>query len=155
MAATENPVVRDARPEDVVGICRFGEAHVEPHYAPLIGAEAAAAQVTRWWNEEQIAAAVSGGLVVVAVVGERIVGVGQRGRRGEDHVIYKLYVDPALRGGGIGPRLIGALVAHVGAAEFYVEHFAANERAGAFYEREGFEVRRVEDGVVWRSLTRP
>src|SRR3954466_15657016 len=31
-------VVRDARPGDVVEICRFGEEHVRPHYAPLIGA---------------------------------------------------------------------------------------------------------------------
>ncbi|WP_352236393.1 GNAT family N-acetyltransferase [Lentzea sp. NBRC 102530] len=147
--------MRDARPEDIAGICRFGEEHVERHYAPLIGDEAAAAQVTRWWNEEQITSAVHGNLVVVAAAEGRIVGVGQRGRRGDDHVIYKLYVDPALRGGGIGPRLIGALVAHVDADEVFVEHFAENERAGAFYEREGFVVRGVEDGVVWRSFTRP
>ena len=34
------PVVRDAEPGDVRAICRFGEAHIRPHYAPLIGATA-------------------------------------------------------------------------------------------------------------------
>jgi hypothetical protein len=40
----------------------------------------------------------------------------------------------------------------------YIEHFAANERAGAFYEREGYGVERTEPSpngdpalaVVWR-----
>lgn len=40
-----------------------------------------------------------------------------------------------------------------------IEHFAANERAGAFYEREGFTVERIEPSPtgdpalaqVWRA----
>jgi RimJ/RimL family protein N-acetyltransferase len=40
-----------------------------------------------------------------------------------------------------------------------IEHFAANERAGAFYEREGFTVERIEPSptgnpalaIVWRA----
>jgi hypothetical protein len=115
------PVVRDAGPADVAGICAFGETHIRPHYTPLIGAGAADAQVRHWWNETAIGAAVAAGLVVVADTGGQVVGVGQRGRN-------------------------------------------ANERAGAFYEREGFPVERIEPrptddpglGVVWRvrPLTR-
>lgn len=45
------------------------------------------------------------------------------------------------------------------ADRLYIEHFVANERAGAFYEREGFTVERIELsptedpalGVVWRA----
>lgn len=39
----------------------------------------------------------------------------------------------------------------------YIEHFGANVRAGAFYEREGFTVERTEQDIVWRSraVTRP
>ena len=45
------------------------------------------------------------------------------------------------------------------AHRLYIEHLVANERAGAFYEREGFTVERIassptEDpalGVVWRA----
>lgn len=161
MTAGEHVVVRDARPEDVAGICGFGEAHVRPHYAPLIGAEAADAQVRLWWSEEQVAAAVGAGLVVVAVSEEGIVGVAQRGRDGADHVVYKLYVAPRLRGRGVGPQLVDALVRQLpaGIDRLYVEHVAANERAAAFYEREGFVVERVDAGttgdparaVVWRA----
>lgn len=150
--------VRNAGHDDVARICSFGEAHVGRHYAPLIGARAADDQVRRWWNETEISAAVARGVVVVAETDGQLVGVGQRGRNGPDHVVYKLYVHPGQRGRGLGPRLLAALVEQLpaDARRLYIEHFAANERAGSFYEREGFRVDRVEPGptealaVVWR-----
>ncbi|ADJ50120.1 acetyltransferase [Amycolatopsis mediterranei S699] len=152
--------VRPAGPGDVSAIHRFGEAHVRAHYTPLIGAAAAEAQVRDWWNETHVGAAVSAGLVVVAEAGGELLGVGQRGRCGADHVVYKLYVHPGQRGRGLGPRLLDALAAQLptGTGRLYIEHFAANERAGAFYEREGFAVDRIVPSstgdpalaVVWR-----
>ncbi|REH42908.1 acetyltransferase (GNAT) family protein [Kutzneria buriramensis] len=155
--------MRDAQADDVAAICGFGATHIRPHYAPLIGEAAADAQVRDWWNESQIAAAVADGLVIVAEAAGTVVGVGQRGRRGADHVVYKLYVDPAHRGRGLGPRLLAALTERLpaDATSLYIEHFAANERAGAFYEREGFVVQGVEPGgdpalaVVWRARPIP
>jgi len=161
MTSRAEPVVRDAQHGDVAPICRFGEAHVRPHYAPLIGAEAADEQVRRWWNEAHVGAAVAEGLVVVAEADGRLVGVGQRGRSGAHHVVYKLYVHPKYRGRGLGPQLLDALTrqlpAHVD--RLYIEHFVANERAGSFYEREGFTVEWMEPSptedpalrVVWRA----
>lgn len=161
MTARAEPVVRDAKQDDVAAICRFGQAHIRPHYAPLVGAEAADEQVRRWWNEKHVGAAVAEGLVVVAEAGGQVVGVAQRGRRGADHVVYKLYVDPQHRGRGLGPQLLDALARQLpaDADRLYIEHFVANERAGAFYEREGFTVERIEPGpaqdpalgVVWRA----
>lgn len=154
-------VVRAAVVDDVPAICAFGATHVRPHYTPLIGAQAADDQVTRWWNDEQVHAATSAGLVVVAQAGGWVVGVAQRGWDGADHVIYKLYVDPQRRGEGLGVRLIEALVRQLppDAVRVCVEHFAGNERAGAFYEREGFTVERTVPStagdpaldVVWRA----
>ena len=109
MASRSEPVVRDAAQADVAAICRFGEAHIRPYYAPLIGAEAADEQVRRWLNETHVGAAVAEGLVVVAEADGQIVGVGQRGRSGADHVVYKLYVHPRHRGRGLGPQLLDAL----------------------------------------------
>jgi len=153
-------VVRDAVPADVAAICRFGERFIEDHYAPIIGPEAAAAQVRDWWNAETIAAAVDAGLVVVAEGEGEILGVAQRGRHGDDHVVYKLYVHPRHRGRGIGPRMLDALIAQLppGTDRLYIEHFAGNVRAAAFYEREGYHVARREPSptgdpalaVVWR-----
>jgi ribosomal protein S18 acetylase RimI-like enzyme len=159
-AASAGPVVRNAEAEDVAAICRFGETVIRPHYQPLIGAEAADQQVRRWWNETEIGAAVRGGFVVVAETDGQLVGVGQRGLRGTDHVVYKLYVHPQYRDRGLGPLLLDALIRQLPADtdRLYVEHFAANERAGEFYEREGFTVQPIESGpaenpalaIVWR-----
>lgn len=161
MRSSAEPVVRKAEHDDVAAICRFGEAHIRPHYAPLIGAEAADEQVRRWWNETHVGAAVAEGLVVVAEADRQLVGVGQRGRSGADHVIYKLYVHPEHRSRGLGPRLLAAITRRLpaDADRLYVEHFVANQRAGAFYEREGFTVERIESsptgdpalGIVWRA----
>nr|WP_312024936.1 GNAT family N-acetyltransferase [Kibdelosporangium aridum] len=108
-----------------------------------------------------IDAAVASGLVVIAEVDGQLVGIGQRGHRGDDHVIYKLYVHPQYRGRRLGPRLLGALISQLpaDAERLYIEHFVANKRAGHFYEREGFTVERVEPSrtddpalaVVWRA----
>lgn len=151
--------IRAATTGDIAAICRFGEEHIPPLYTPLIGAEAANDQL-RFWTETQITRAVTRNLMVVATRDDKIVGVGQRGRRDptadSDHVIYKLYLHPGVRGRGIGPRLIEALSRQIDADKIYIEHFQANERAARFYEREGFTVERVERGIVWRSrLIRP
>jgi GNAT superfamily N-acetyltransferase len=160
MTVSAEAVLRVAEHGDVGAICRFGVAYVRPHYAPLIGATAADGQVRTWWNEPDVGAAVAQGLVVVAEADGDLVGVGQRGRRGSDHVIHKLYVHPRHRGHGLGPQLLEALTRQLpaDADRLYIEHFVGNERAGAFYEREGFTVESVEPGpadnpalgVVWR-----
>jgi L-amino acid N-acyltransferase YncA len=110
MAPKTEPVVRDAEHDDVATICRFGDAHIRSHYAPLIGAEAADEQVRKWWNETSMAAAVAQGLAVVAEADGQLVGVGQHGRRGADHVVYKLYLHPQHRGRGLGLQLPDALI---------------------------------------------
>lgn len=152
--------IRDAIEADVHRICSFGETYIRPHYAPLIGASEADRQVTAWWNDTQIRSAVARGLIVIAETSGVLVGVAQRGWNGADHVIYKLYLDPAYRGQGIGPDLVEAVIRRLpaGAGRLCVEHFAGNERAGAFYERERFTVERIEPSdagpaldVVWRA----
>lgn len=126
--------------------------------------DAADEQLHQWWNETHIGAAVAEGLVVVAEADGQLVGVGQRGRYGVEHVVYKLYVAPQHRGRGLGPQLLDALTRQLpmNADRLYIEHFAANERAGAFYERAGFAVQRIEASptgdparaVVWRARDR-
>ncbi len=157
---TDDAVVRDAEPGDVAAICAFGERVVPDHYRPLLGDEAARQQVDLWWTAERIGASVSAGEAVVAVRDGEVVGVGERGTWEGDHVIWKLYVAPELRSRGIGRHLIAALEAQLpaDATRICVEHFAANERAGQFYEREGFREMRVAKHpsdparhVVWRE----
>lgn len=161
MASNAEPTVRDAMHDDVLAIRQFGAAQIRPHYTPLIGAAAADEQVRQWWNEAHLGAAVAEGGVVIAEADGNLVGVGQRGRSGADHVVYKLYLHPRYRDRGLGVRLLDALTRQLpaDADRLCIEHFVGNERAGAFYEREGFTVVRIEPGptdnpalgVVWRA----
>jgi ribosomal protein S18 acetylase RimI-like enzyme len=147
----------------VTAICEFGANVVPAHYSALIGPAAAAAQVRDWWSVQTISAAVISGRIVLAIVGGQVVGVGQLGRHGDDYVIYKLYLHPEHRSRGLGVELVDALLAQLptDTERVMVEHFAANARAGDFYEREGFAVERIESSengdpatdVVWRSKT--
>lgn len=76
-------------------------------------------------------------------------------------MVYKLYLHPRHRGRGLDPQLIAALIGKLpgNADRLHIEHFAANDRAGAFYERQGFIVERVDPSatgdpaldVVWRA----
>lgn len=155
------PVVRSARPDDVPAVRRFGETHVAAHYAPLIGDEAALAQVRTWWTEDYLRRAVADGVLLVAEEGDAVVGVAQHGRSGDDHVVWKLYVHPDHRGTGLGPRLLAVVEERLpaDADRLWVEHVAANARAAAFYERAGFALQRVEPhpggderlATVWRA----
>ncbi len=140
MASRAEPVVRDAEHDDVAAICRFGEAHIRPHYAPLIGAEAADEQVRRWWNETHIGAAVAEGLVVVAEADGQLVGVGQRGREEPTMWSTSSTSTPSVAAVAWGPQLLDALARQLppaSADRLCIEHFVANERAGAFHRTGG------------------
>lgn len=159
--ADDDPVIRSAGVGDVDRVCAFGETHIRPHYAPLIGVRAADQQVATWWNRGQILSAASQAQLIVAEAHDTVVGVAQHGRDGADVVVYKLYLDPRYRGRGLGPRMIAAVIDALPSdvRRLCVEHFAGNVRAAAFYEREGFAVERVVRSaagasgldVVWRA----
>ena len=152
--------IRRAGAGDTAAICAFGQTHIRPHYAPLIGSAAAARQVSEWWNPQVIARAALAGAIVIAESRGQLVGVAQVSGESDPPTIYKFYVHPAWRGHGVGPVLLDAVVRSLPAesSRIAVEHFAANERAGAFYAREGFVVDHVSQdasgdpalAIVWR-----
>lgn len=157
----DGTTIRTARPEDVERICRFGETHVPDHYRPLIGEEAALAQVDKWWSPDRIGQAVEQGQVTVAEMHKQLVGVAERGELEGRHVLWKLYLDPDHRGHGLGRQLLRHVIGQLPAeaASLEVEVFEANRRANEFYEREGFRHMRTEPhpvspamNIVWREL---
>jgi GNAT superfamily N-acetyltransferase len=164
MIESEPVTVRTAGPGDLPAVEAFGAAHIPDVYTPLIGADAAAAQLATWWTEAYLAPVIGAHLLLVAERDGRLVGVAQHGRLGHDHVVFKLYVAPSERGTGLGPRLLAAVEAALppDADRLVVEHLAANRRAAAFYARERFAVDRVEPhesgderrATVWRSRER-
>ncbi|MHA3704582.1 GNAT family N-acetyltransferase [Jatrophihabitans sp. YIM 134969] len=146
---------------DAPRIGEFGARVLPPHHTPLIGTDAAAEQVERWWTPAQTTAAIEAHRVVVARENDRIVGIAQWGEFEGAWVVWKLYVDPSHRGAGLGPRLVAAVVERLppGTPEVRLEHAAGNERAASFSEREGFHVTRVDPhpsgdprrATVWRA----
>jgi SAM-dependent methyltransferase/GNAT superfamily N-acetyltransferase len=146
---------------DVAAVSAFGAEHVPPHYAPLIGEERARALVRDWWSPPYLGEAVGAGELLLAHDGDQLIGVAQWGLLGGDPVLWKLYVHPEHRGGGVGVQLLDAVISAIpsGSTRLLTEHVAGNERAAAFYAREGFEVVRVEDdpdgldaaALVWRA----
>lgn len=154
--------IRLARPQEVPAICAFGTDVLPAHYGPLIGAAAAAELVADWWNPEVTSRGVAAGAVWVAVDADgALVGVGELGTAGGEPVVYRLYVAPGRRGRGFGVRLLDAMIATLpeGTPRVLIEHVAANRRAGAFHQREGFVIDRIDvvdpaardRDVVWRA----
>lgn len=129
-----HPTIRGAIESDTAAICAFGSRYVVAFYAPILGAEAARSQVDTWWSDAAMRPAVAAGAVVVAVGEEEIVGVAQFDIDLTPPMIWKLYLHPSLRGHGIGPRLLEAVIARLprDAMSVGIEHFTANTRAGNF-----------------------
>ncbi|NED96068.1 GNAT family N-acetyltransferase [Phytoactinopolyspora alkaliphila] len=153
--------MRIAEPGDVDAIVAFGTAVVPPHYAPILGADAAREQVT-WWTPERMSSAVMAGRVHVAETDDTIVGVCETSEFAGEQVIWKLYLAPDFRGRSLGVELLRRAIAALPAETDHVlvEHFAGNTQAATFYEREGFTVVTTEPAssgdpnaaVVWRRL---
>lgn len=153
--------LRMAEPNDVDAIVAFGARVVPPHYTPILGADAAQAQLA-WWTRDRIEPAVMAGRVHVAVVGHAVVGVSETGEFNGEQVIWKLYLAPDFRGRSLGIELLRHCVDALpaGFGHVLVEHVAGNARAGSFYQREGFKVIHTEAArsddqnaaVVWRRL---
>lgn len=151
---------RSAEGEDVAAVIDFARRVIPRHYESLIGSVAASRQVTDWWTAERLGDAAAAGRLILAEIDGVLAGVAEWGVYEGVPVIWKLYVGPEYRGQGIGRQLLQEVQDRLPAETDHVqvEHFAANERAERFYEREGFRELRIEShaedprlDVVWRE----
>ena len=129
--------VRAASDDDVAAISAVGELTWPPTYA-FAGDEYVARGLAIWWSDEAIRRSLAATSTLVAVVHGEIVGVGNLDLRREPPTIWKLYVVPAAQGTGAGSALLRELVALAGGATVALEYLDGNDRAAAFYERQGF-----------------
>jgi GNAT superfamily N-acetyltransferase len=126
--------------DDIVG---FAAVVIPDTYEPMIGAAYAEQLLADWWSVDRLTADLANDIVLVAVADDdpsRILGFVHLGRWNDEPVMWKLYVAPGHRGQGHGSRLVDAAIEALGPNEqtLLTEHVAANVRAAAFYEREGF-----------------
>ena len=85
MSATIRPAVRD----DVEAIIAFAGDVLPPHYAPILGAEAAQSQLD-WWRRDRMEPAILAHRVHVAVDDGAVVGVCETGEFAGEQVIWRL-----------------------------------------------------------------
>jgi ribosomal protein S18 acetylase RimI-like enzyme len=139
--------IRDARPSDLDAVaalflrCWRGYADVLPERVIGVFDERSARELWR----RSLESPRPGTRGVVAVDGERVVGVIRMGRDpdepGTGHV-FSVYVDPGTQGGGTGGRLLdeaASWFAGEGLAEATLWVFEANTRARSFYARHGWQ----------------
>lgn len=134
--------VRPATVDDVAAIRVVGELTWPSTYS-FAGPEFVAHGLATWWSDEAILRSLTTTSTLVAVLDGQVVGVGNLDLQRDQPTIWKLYVLPAAQGTGAGSALLRALVALADGATVTLEYVDGNDRAAAFYARQGFvEVRR-------------
>lgn len=157
--------IRTAEQSDVPRLQMLGQSAWRDTYGSSMSAAEIDEGLKRWWSIPQLGGEISSGVVLVAEDGGDVVGmVSAAELRPQAHVIWKLYVDRPQRSRGIGHELLHELDHMLGEStdEFWLEHYAFNTGAAAFYEREGFNFVReertrlagVDRTIVWRMKER-
>ncbi len=144
---------------DVLSIVRFEPKHQEPVRALILAGLAerwGALDPARNRDLEDIASSYRDADVLVALVGDRVVGAGACVPRslgvGE---IVRMSVAGDLRRHGIGSALLQALCARAQAAgltRIVLETTATWDDAIGFYQRFGFQMTHSKDGDVYFAL---
>ncbi|KQW52972.1 hypothetical protein ASC77_01305 [Nocardioides sp. Root1257] len=147
--------VRGATRDDVPAIRAVGELTWPSTYS-FAGPDFVAHGLATWWSDEAVLRSLTTTSTLVAVLDGQVVGVGNIDLHRDPPTIWKLYVVPAAQGTGAGSALLRALVGLADGATVTLEYVDGNDRAAAFYARQGFvEVRReapqVDGGpaTVW------
>lgn len=137
---SDTVVVRDATQDDLDAVLRIGHACWRSTYTPLAGADYVERGLAAWWTPENNRPAIADGLVLVAEVDGRVLGMSSRSVVGDHLVVWRLYVDPTAHGHGLGTRLLEAVEAAApeGVVGLRLSHLEGNDRARGFYEHLGF-----------------
>jgi GNAT superfamily N-acetyltransferase len=140
--------VRLAEMSDLVAVRDFGRRVVVGFYKSIGLPEYGEAVVAQYWESSAQENAIAEGRVIVADDDGAIVGVTEFGSYDGEPIMWKLYVEPLMRGRGIGSKLVDRVIAAVAgkASSVLTEHAAENHEAARFYERIGFSIAWIEEG---------
>jgi ribosomal protein S18 acetylase RimI-like enzyme len=155
--------VRFAEMSDLVAVRDFGRRVVLAFYESIGLREYGQTVVTQYWESRAQENAIADRRVIVADDDGTIVGVTEFGCHEGEPIMWKLYVEPVMRGRGIGSKLVDEVIAAVAgeASSVLTEHAAENNEAALFYDRAGFNIAWIEEGegpgatTVWRRKQLP
>jgi len=143
--------LKKATEQDIPVIREIARITWEPTYVPLIGREQVDYMLEKMYNEGALLEQLSEGhTFLIAENGKKAIGFA--GYSVIDHEariykLHKLYVLPEVHGQGVGKFLINEVVDRVrdlGATSLELNVNRAN-KAKAFYERAGFEIKETVD----------
>lgn len=152
--------VRPATNSDVEAIQRVGLLTWPPAYLPISNASYVLANLQAWWTAESVRESIVSYTTLVAEDDGAVVGTTTLGEFEGDSVVWKIYVLPDRQGTGVGQALMDAALKSVSAdRDVLIEFVEGNERARAFYEKNGFRHERSEPGehgttTIWYRLQR-
>lgn len=148
-------IIRPARIHEVDRLRELGIVGWETTYADFVLPHNRQAYLDgHFWSLDRLSEIIQHpeSLTLVAEIDSRVAGfLTLEPVEGRQVELTRLYVDPSVRRGGIGKALLShardAATAS-GAREMLVNVFADNHIGRAFYEREGFQLLRLEPTQV-------
>lgn len=143
------PIVRRATGDDLTAVIDIGRRTWQAIYGPIAGEEYVQMGLAKWWTQEATIPAVRSGRVLVAELGETIVGMSSIGLDEHKLWLWKLYVLPEHHGRGAGSALLAAVLDRAradGHTEVFSSYVDGNEQAAGFYDRHGFVVDHRDEG---------
>lgn len=152
--------VRRAEVADAEAVREVGLKTWPVAYDGLASPEFIVDGLAQWWSPEVVERGITKGITLIAVEGERVVGMVGLGRDGEFWVMWKLYVLPEYQGKGVGKALLDAAITALpaGTTQLLLDVLVTNEQAIGFYRRQGFGEARstpdrdLGDELIWMSL---
>jgi ribosomal protein S18 acetylase RimI-like enzyme len=141
--------IRNVTTADLVALEEFGRRALDDTYfrTSLLAADEVA-EMLDWWTVEYFAEALEQpNILLVAVENDELLGMTQTEVIDPTRAVtWKLYVDQALHGNGIGSALMEATEGALPdtAEVWQTEYLSTNEPAARFYRSKGFEPDRDE-----------
>ena len=157
-AGVEIVTVRDADPDDAAGVAAIGLAAVPETYRRIVDPIVLRNIVEQSYSIEALRACIARCLdareahFIVAERDGRVVGFLHYDCAGLDPELHRIYVEPALKGEGIGSALLRELHLRLAPGATYILMvIAANCPAVNFYQRHGLVEQERVDGPTYMS----
>ena len=141
--------IRQATPADIAGIRAVRVSAWYDTYPGIVPDGYIPWALEKWWQPETLKRYVVSDqfIVLVAEYDQQIVGMAHAQLRPDQTaILWRLYVEQAYRGQGIGSQLMQGVQDRLPSETRWllIEYYQQNKRAAAFYAAQGFVFDRLE-----------
>jgi ribosomal protein S18 acetylase RimI-like enzyme len=142
----DDVTIREAIHDDVAAIQRVARESWHAAYDDILGTGTVESVVEDWYETERLRESIArnGGLFLVAVTNEEIIGFAQTATSDDGPAwLYRIYVRPDRWSEGVGSEMLDRIESWLRDTEadrLRLGVIADNEVGNAFYERRGYAV---------------